>query len=75
MSGTIAHMLATTLAIDSQHYLLYEKTSYNGNAVNDVTYVMAVNSADGNTSNTSIAMKFEVLYYADMTSPKMVYTS
>ncbi len=68
-------MLSTVGALDPQDYLLYEKASTSGNAVNDVTFVMAVNSADGNTSNTSIAMKFEVLYFADMTTPKTIYTS
>ena len=68
-------MLATTNALDPQEYLLYEKSSTSGNPVNDVTFIMAVNSADGNASNTSIAMKFEVLYYADMTTPKTIYTS
>jgi len=61
--------------LDPQDYLLYEKAATGGNAVNDVTFIMAVNSADGNTSNTSVAMKFEVLYYADMATPKLIYTS
>lgn len=68
-------MMATVNALDPQDYLLYQKSATSGNAVNDVTFVMAVNSADGNTSNTSIAMKFEILYFADMTTPKTIYTS
>jgi len=75
MNGCIAQMLATVPALDPQEYLLYEKSLVTANAINDVTFVIAVNSADGNISNTSIAMKFEIMYYADMTTPKAIYTS
>lgn len=68
-------MMSTVSSLDPQEYLLYQKSATSGNPVNDLTFIMAVNSADGNTSNNSVAMKFEVLYYADLTTPKTIYTS
>ena len=68
-------MMSTVDSLDPQEYLLYQKSATSDNPVNDLTFIMAVNSADGNTSNTSVAMKFEVLYYADLTTPKTIYTS
>jgi hypothetical protein len=60
---------------DPIDYVIYEKAAYNSNPSNPVTFIMTCNSADGSTNNFSVALRFVVTYWADMTVPKNIYVS
>lgn len=56
-------------------YMLDLKTAYNVNPDNVCSFVIGCNAADGSTVNSTVAITFEVIYWADMMVPKAKYAS
>ncbi len=75
MKDLIPRVMAYTDAPQPLQYKLDLATPTNSNPDNVLAWVVCVNAADGSTSNYSVAITFEVTYWADMTVPKAKYAS
>ncbi len=75
MKGDLAQTLSRYTTGQPMQYVFDTRTLYNANPDATVSYVMGANAADGSTNNNSVAITFEITYWADMSIPKSKYAS